>query len=317
MVKSGLSVIIISHKLDEILRISDRILVLRNGEVVADMQNAKADKASLAELIVGRKIKRPKQKKYRSAEKILSLKNICTNPSQGSPMGLKNINLDIMKGEIHGIAGVAGNGQRALCEFIAGHITPQSGIYNYNNSQIEVFNIKEFMSMGIAYIPEDRNSDGLIGDMSIQENAVLSELNNPQITSKLGFLISKECKTYAKSVCTKYDVRMQSLSQPARTLSGGNVQKLLIGRWLERDPNVIVACQPTRGLDEGAIASVHSMLIDAKLAGKAVLFVTEDLDELLLISDKISVMYNGSITTPKDAKTLEKREIGLMMTGTI
>jgi simple sugar transport system ATP-binding protein len=110
---------------------------------------------------------------------------------------------------------------------------------------------------------------------------------------------------------------MQSLSQPARTLSGGNVQKLLIGRWLERDPNVIVACQPTRGLDEGAIASVHSMLIDAKLAGKAVLFVTEDLDELLLISDKISVMYNGSITTPKDAKTLEKREIGLMMTGTI
>lgn len=317
MVKSGLSVIVISHKLDEILRISNRILVLRNGEVVADMRNNATDKAELAELIVGRKIKRPKQKKYNATERLLYLKNICTNPSQGSPMGLKNINLDLMKGEIHGIAGVAGNGQRALCELIAGHIIPRSGIYNYNNNQIELFKIKDFMSMGIAYIPEDRNSDGLIGDMSIQENAVLAELNNPQITSKLGFLISSECEAYAKSVCTKYDVRMQSLSQPARTLSGGNVQKLLIGRWLERDPNIIVACQPTRGLDEGAIASVHAMLIDAKMTGKAVLFVTEDLDELLLISDKISVMYNGSITTPKKAKALEKREIGLMMTGSI
>ena len=317
MVKSGLSVIIISHKLDEILRISDRILVLRNGEVVANMAKIKADKASLAELIVGRKIERPMQKKSHSIEKTLSLENICTNPSRGSPMGLVNVDLDLMKGEIHGIAGVAGNGQRALCEFVAGHVTPVSGNFLFDNKKINQFGIKEFMSMGIAYIPEDRNIDGLIGDMSIQENAVLSELKNPRICSKFGFLKAKECEMYAKNICDKYDVRMQSVSQPARLLSGGNVQKLLIGRWLERNPNVIIACQPTRGLDEGAIAAVHTMLIKAKLEGKAVLFVTEDLDELLLISDKISVMYNGSLTNPRKAKNLEKRELGLMMTGTI
>ncbi len=315
MVKSGLSVIIISHKLDEILRVSDKVLVLRNGEVVANLLKDRVSKTSLAELIVGRKIDRPEQKKSFSTNKILNLKSVYTNPTQGSPMGLKNVNLDLMRGEIHGIAGVAGNGQKALCEFIAGHIKPETGSFCFKGEEVKLFDVKSLMSRGIAYIPEDRNRDGLIGDMSIKENAILSELDNPKITSKLGFLVSKGCEAYAKNLCAKYDVRKQSLSQPARLLSGGNVQKLLIGRWLERNPDVIIACQPTRGLDEGAIAAVHSMLIEAKLNQKAVLFVTEDLDELLLISDKISVMYNGSLTTPRTQKQLEKREIGLMMTG--
>jgi len=315
MVKSGLSVILISHKLDEILRVSDRILVLRHGKVVADMARVKANKALLAELIVGRKIKRPIQKKAKFTSKVLDLNSINTSPTQGSPMGLKNIDLELRGGEIHGIAGVAGNGQRALCELIAGQIKPQSGNLAYKGVLVNSFNVKKFMAMGIAYIPEDRNIDGVIGDMSIQENSVLSELNNPKIATPRGFLLLKECVAYAKKFCKKYDVRTQSLSQPARLLSGGNVQKLLIGRWLERNPNVIIACQPTRGLDEGAIAAVHSMLLNAKSDGRAILVVTEDLDELLLISDKVSVMYNGSLTAAKQAKKLEKREIGLMMTG--
>ena len=315
MVKSGLSVILISHKLDEILRVSDRILVLRHGKVVADMARVKANKALLAELIVGRKIKRPIQKKAKFTSKVLDLNSINTSPTQGSPMGLKNIDLELRGGEIHGIAGVAGNGQRALCELIAGQIKPQSGNLAYKGVLVNSFNVKKFMAMGIAYIPEDRNIDGVIGDMSIQENSVLSELNNPKIATPRGFLLLKECVAYAKNICKKYDVRTQSLSQPARLLSGGNVQKLLIGRWLERNPNVIIACQPTRGLDEGAIAAVHSMLLNAKSDGRAILVVTEDLDELLLISDKVSVMYNGSLTAAKQAKKLEKREIGLMMTG--
>ena len=315
MVKSGLSVILISHKLDEILKVSDRILVLRHGKVVADMARVKANKALLAELIVGRKIKRPIQKKAKFTSNVLDLNSINTSPTQGSPMGLKNIDLELRGGEIHGIAGVAGNGQRALCELIAGQIKPQSGNLAYKGVLVNSFNVKKFMAMGIAYIPEDRNIDGVIGDMSIQENSVLSELNNPKIATPRGFLLIKECAAYAKTICKKYDVRTQSLSQPARLLSGGNVQKLLIGRWLERNPNVIIACQPTRGLDEGAIAAVHSMLLNAKSDGRAILVVTEDLDELLLISDKVSVMYNGSLTAAKQAKKLEKREIGLMMTG--
>jgi simple sugar transport system ATP-binding protein len=316
MVKSGLSVIIISHKLDEILRISDNILVLRQGKVVANMRREEATRTSLAELIVGRKIEAPNQKSNASTSLMVNLINISTKPSQGSPMGLKEVNLNLMGGEIHGIAGVAGNGQRALCELIAGHITPKGGLFKYKGVPLDIFNVKNFMEMGIAYIPEDRNIDGVISEMTIKENIILSELNNPKIASKLGIFQSDECEIYAKNICRKYDVRMQSISQPARLLSGGNVQKLLIGRWLERNPNVIIACQPTRGLDEGAIAAVHSMLLAAKSTGKAVLFVTEDLDELLLISDQVSVMFNGSLTSPKHAKNLEKREIGLMMTGT-
>ena len=316
MVKSGLSVILISHKLDEILKVSDRILVLRHGKVVADMVRAEANKALLAELIVGRKIERPIQKETKRISKVLDLNSIDTGPSPGSPMGLKNINLELQGGEIHGIAGVAGNGQRALCELLAGQIKPRNGILSYKGVLVNSFSVKQFMAMGIAYIPEDRNIDGVIGDMSIQENCILSELNNPKIATPTGLLLLNKCALYAKHICKKYDVRTQSLSQPARLLSGGNVQKLLIGRWLERNPNVIIACQPTRGLDEGAIAAVHSMLLNAKSAGKAILFVTEDLDELLLISDKVSVMYNGSLTLAKKVKELEKREIGMMMTGT-
>ena len=159
MVKSGLSVILISHKLNEILRVSDRILVLRQGKVVADMARVKANKALLAELIVGRKIKRPIQKKAKFTSNVLDLNSINTSPTQGSPMGLKNIDLELRGGEIHGIAGVAGNGQRALCELIAGQIKPQSGNLAYKGVLVNSFNVKKFMAMGIAYIPEDRNID--------------------------------------------------------------------------------------------------------------------------------------------------------------
>ena len=316
MVKSGLSVILISHKLDEILRVSDRILVLRHGKVVADMARTKANKGLLAELIVGRKIDRPTQQKAKTTSSVMNLNNLNTGPSQGSPRGLRDVNLELQGGEIHGIAGVAGNGQRALCELLSGQIKPYTGTVTYKGKLVNSFNVRQFMAMGIAYIPEDRNIDGVIGDMSIEENAILSELNNPELATSLGFLRLNKCELYSKHICKKYDVRTQSLTQPARLLSGGNVQKLLIGRWLERNPKVIIACQPTRGLDEGAIAAVQSMLLNAKSAGKAILVVTEDLDELLLISDKVSVMYNGSLTAPKQAKELTKREIGLMMTGT-
>lgn len=316
MVKSGLSVIIISHKLDEILKISDRIVVLRQGEVVSTIAKIDANKDDLAELIVGRKIFRPEKKETIPTQKILALTNISSQPSSGSPMGLKQLNLNLYGGEIHGVAGVSGNGQKALCELIAGHITPKIGSLEFNNISINQFNAKKFMDLGIAYIPEDRNLDGVIGDMSVLENSILSEMDNPTIKSSFGVLRSNKCELYSKKLCSENDVRTQSIHQPARLLSGGNVQKLLIGRWLQRNPKVIIACQPTRGLDEGAISAVHGMLLKAKSEGKAVLFVTEDLDELLLISDTISIIYNGTLSKPYNARQLEKREVGLMMTGT-
>ncbi len=315
MVKAGLGVIIISHKLDEILRISDRIIVLRNGELTGSMEKTNFNKTILAEMIVGKKIVRPIKKEGRKKEKLINIRALNVSPNIGSPMGLSDINFELFGGEIHGIAGVSGNGQRTFAEFLAGHIWPDSGDIFVSGNHVNKFTPEEFMNLGIAYIPEDRNSDGVVGELSILENGILTETRNPMIANQFGFLNRKRSKDFVSEICERNDVRFQSLNQPARLLSGGNIQKLLIGRWLKRNPQIIVACQPTRGLDEGAIASVQSLLLTERDRGRAVLFITEDLDELLLVSDVVSVMFDGKLIGPYPSEELEKREIGLMMTG--
>ena len=315
MVKAGLGVIIISHKLDEILRISDRIIVLRNGKLTGSMDKANFDKSSLAEMIVGKKIVRPKKIKGKKAEKLMEVKGLNVSSNIGSPMGLSDINFELFGGEIHGIAGVSGNGQRAFAEVMAGHIRPDSGDLLITGKRIKKFTPVAFMDVGVAYIPEDRTSDGVVGELSILDNGVLTETKNPKIANRFGFLNKKSSKDFVSEICEENDVRYQSLNQPTRLLSGGNIQKLLIGRWLKRNPEIIIACQPTRGLDEGAIVSVQKLLLEERDKGKAVLFITEDLDELLLVSDVISIMFDGKLMGPYNSEKLEKREIGLMMTG--
>mgnify|MGYP001161055684 FL=1 len=315
MVEAGLGVIIISHKLDEILRISDRIIVLRNGKISGSMEKSEFNKSSLAEMIVGKKIIRPDKEKCVRAEKFIDLRGINISPRVGSALGLFNINFQLFGGEIHGIAGVSGNGQRAFAEFLSGHITPDSGDFYISGSLVEKFTPEEFMNKGIAYIPEDRNSDGVVGELSILENGILTEIGNPKIRNKLGFLNKKKAIEFVTNICENNDVRYQSLFQPVRLLSGGNIQKFLIGRWLERDPEIIIACQPTRGLDEGAIVAVQKLLLLERNKGRAVLFITEDLDELLDVSDVVSIMFDGKLTGPFPSDKLEKRDIGLMMTG--
>jgi len=315
MVKAGLGVIIISHKLDEILRISDRIIVLRNGKLTGSMDKANFDKSSLAEMIVGKKIERPEKNKGKKAEKLMELIGLNISSNIGSPMGLSDINFELFGGEIHGIAGVSGNGQRAFAEVMAGHMRPDLGDLLINGKRIKKFTPRAFMDEGVAYIPEDRTSDGVVGELSILDNGVLTETKNPKIANRFGFLNKKSSTKFVGEICEENDVRFQSLNQPTRLLSGGNIQKLLIGRWLKRNPEIIIACQPTRGLDEGAIVSVQKLLLEERDKGKAVLFITEDLDELLLVSDVISIMFDGKLMGPYNSEKLEKREIGLMMTG--
>ena len=171
------------------------------------------------------------------------------------------------------------------------------------------------MELGIAYIPEDRNKDGLVGDMSIWENAIMTETSNSEIINNFGFIKTKISKENSSEICRLNDVRYQSIDQPSRLLSGGNVQKLLIGKWLNRKPRLIIACQPTRGLDEGAIAAVHKMILEARQNGDGIIIIGEDLDELITLSDKICVMYNGKLSKPLISSNIDKLKIGMMMSG--
>ena len=171
------------------------------------------------------------------------------------------------------------------------------------------------MNMGLAYIPEDRNSDGLVGDMEIWENAIMTEMDVSFFRNRFGIINRKTSFDRAKNLCETYDVRMQSIRQQSRLLSGGNVQKLLLGRWLMRKPKIIIACQPTRGLDEGAIASIQNLLLEAQQNGSAIILISEDLDELLTISDDIAVMYKGMLSNPIKTSATDKLTIGLKMAG--
>ena len=315
MVKEGLSVILISHKLNEILSVTDRIIVLRNGRVVGKVITKDAKRTDIAEMIVGGTVQYPKRENLKKGMEVIRLEDISCDPINESTKGLNKVNLSLFEGQILGIAGVTGNGQIPLAKMMAGHLKPRHGNIFFKNNVLTIHEPRHFMDRGIAYIPEDRNTDGLVGDMSVWENAVLTETENDEFRSPLGWLNSDHCKKAAQKLCHTYDVRTQSLGQPARLLSGGNVQKLLLGRWLGRDPKLLIACQPTRGLDEGAIASIQKLILEVRQKGNAVLLITEDLDELLMLSDRVAVIYNGNLSKTFKPENLDRSKIGLMMAG--
>ena len=313
MIETGLSVILISHKLNEILAVSDRIIVLRNGSSVGEIDTHSADREKIAEMIVGKKIDYPQKKKIPRKSKVLRLLDVSYNKADAP--NLSRVNLDLYGGQILGIAGVAGNGQTTLAKILAGHFKPTQGKIVFNEAKSVHTSPKSFMDFGVAYIPEDRNSDGIVGDMEIWENAIMTEMDDPYLRNSLGIINKKTSFDRSENLCETYDVRMQSIRQRSRLLSGGNVQKLLLGRWLMRKPKIIIACQPTRGLDEGAIASIQNLLLKAQQNGSAIILISEDLDELLTMSDDISVMYKGMLSDPTETSSTDKLSIGLRMAG--
>ncbi len=313
MVELGLSVILISHKLNEILRVSDRIIVLRDGALVGEVNTKSAVRSKIAEMIVGKKIEYPKKQDVKRKSQYLQLTDI-SYKSLSFP-AVQNINLTLSGGQILGIAGVAGNGQTTLAKLLSGHLKPSSGeVLFYENKKVNI-SPKSFMNLGLAYIPEDRNSDGLVGEMEIWENVIMTEIDTPSFRNKFGWINKSNSFERATNLCNIYDVRMQSIRQPCRLLSGGNVQKLLLGRWLMRSPKIIIACQPTRGLDEGAIASIQKLLLQARAKGSGIVLISEDLDELLSISDDVAVMYKGALSKPINTQHTDKLSIGLKMAG--
>jgi general nucleoside transport system ATP-binding protein len=307
----GLSIILISHKLHEVLAACSRICVLRGGKLVAERAANAVDKAELAELMVGRAIPQARAEPQAPGAAVLTLRNIAARRGSNA---LNNVSLTLHAGEITGIAGVSGNGQSLLADLIGGILDKSGGDMLLADQPINDLSARSMVAKRIARIPEDRHAEGLVGDMSVTEN-VISEAYRSRRFNRGGFIDWPEARTFALEIIEGYGVKCPSPEARVRLLSGGNMQKLILGRVMANEPVVVMANQPTRGLDVGAVNYVHERLIAARRRGAAILLISEDLDELLALSDRIAVMYRGELSAPIPRGEVNINMLGLMMTG--
>ena len=315
MAAQGLAIIIISHKLQEVMAISDRVVVLRAGQVAGAAVTATVDRDQLAEMIVGRQVERPSLAPLAAGVELLSLRRVSVQDKGEQRRLLDTINLQIRACEIVGVAGVSGNGQSSLADVLSGLRAPDEGEFILHGQPQSRLSPRSLTRQGLARIPEDRHTQGVVSEMSLWENLLLDELGEKPVWRMAMFLDRKVARRQARKLLEAFDVRCSNEEQPAGLLSGGNMQKLILSRNLARNPDVILANQPTRGLDEGAIAAVHTLLIAARNRGAGVLLITEDLDELLRLSDRVVVMHNGHMSESLPCTGLSARELGLRMSG--
>ena len=314
LAKGGLAVIFISHKLHEILAISDRVAVLRRGAIAGEVATKDASRALLAEMMVGRKVVRPRLTAMPPGETVLSLNTITIAP-KGANRLLDNVSLDVRAHEIVGIAGVAGNGQKPLADLLCGLARPTSGTMQLFGEDTSRAGPAALVAKGVGRIPEDRHASGIIADMDIWENLISESLRAPGTTRARMFVNKARAIGRAHGMIERFDVRCKGPGAQIGLLSGGNIQKLILARALTGGPPFILASQPVRGLDEGAIAYVHTRLLEARKAGAAIVLISEDLDELMTMCDAIVVMYHGTMSAPFSPAEKSAPEIGLMMAG--
>lgn len=307
LVEKGLAVIFITHKLQEVMSASDRCAVLRHGKIVHECATADTSTKALAEAMVGGTIPEAKKGKTLPGEERLRLENVCLGENS-------EINMSLFSKQILGIAGVSGNGQQRLASYISGTLPTASGTTSFAGKKIEKISPQTMLSYGIGRIPEDRNAIGVVGDMTVSENIIAEEYKSEKFNFR-GCLRFKEIKKQSKRLIEKFDIRCKGPNATTRQLSGGNMQKLILARVLDKNPNVIIASQPTWGLDVGASAFVHQQLIDARDQGAAVLLITEDLDELFKMADRIQVIYKGKLSPSIDPKKVDAATLGLAMSG--
>ncbi|MBE4908668.1 ABC transporter ATP-binding protein [Bacillus luteolus] len=315
LIKEGKSIIIITHKLKEIKAVADRCTVIRRGKGIGTVSVAESSEATLAEMMVGRHVSfKVEKEESKPGNVVLEIDSLFVKNAR-KVMGLKNFSLEVRAGEIVGIAGVEGNGQSDLVEGITGLRKVESGKILLNGEDITNIPIRQRIDKGIGHIPEDRQKRGLVLDYTLQSNMVLEVYNKPPF-SKFGLLNENAMKEYAKKILENFDVRSgEGAISIARTLSGGNQQKAIIGRELELDPNLLIAVQPTRGLDVGSIEYIHKRLIEHRDNGKAVLLISLELDEVLQLSDRIAIVNNGELVGIVNASETDENEVGLMMAG--
>jgi ABC-type uncharacterized transport system ATPase subunit len=309
----GNAIIIITHKLHEVLAISDRVAILRKGRVVGTVKTGETNEKELAELMVGRpvslEINRPETTSKKTVLKVVDLSVV----NEDGTRGLKNVNFKLKSGEILGVAGVAGSGQRELCETIAGLMEAKTGAILYNKENIIGKTPDEIINLGISmsFVPEDRLGMGLVGSMDMVDNMLLKSYKKNK-----GFIIDKKpSRKLAEELVEKLSIITPGIETPVRMLSGGNVQKVLLGREIESEPNVLITAYPVRGLDINSSYIIYDLLNEQKKKNVAILFIGEDLDVLLELSDRIMVLCHGEVMGIVDAKNTSKEEIGLMMAG--
>jgi len=311
----GKTIVIITHKLGEVLAISDDVTVMRDGKVVGRVKTKETSAAELARLMVGREVLlRVEKPPAKPGAVVLSVRNFSVRSATG-PV-LKGVTFDVRAGEIVGVAGVEGNGQRELIEAIAGLVESAfvSGEMTLDGTPLAGLDARTRRERGIAHIPEDRHRRGLLLDFGLDENAILGVHYRPPVTS--GVIVDdREVQRRTADIIQRFDVRPPNPALPARALSGGNQQKLIIGRELELKPRLLLVAQPTRGVDIGAIEFIHRKLVELRDAGCAVLLVSAELDEVMSLSDRLLVIHGGRIAGEVDPASAKPAEVGLLMTG--
>jgi simple sugar transport system ATP-binding protein len=315
MAASGQPIIFISHKLDEVLAIADRITVLRRGRVTATVNTKDTSKAELARLMVGREVLfRIQKPPAQPGPEILQVKDISCENDRGLP-ALRQLCLAVRAGEIVGIAGVAGNGQTELAEVITGLRLATGGQVIVQGQDVTNRPATTTIDQGMAHIPADRTGVGSVPNLDLADNLILKSYRRPPIGQGWSINLSL-AREQAERLIKQFDVKTPSIDTPARLLSGGNLQKLILAREISRQPKVVIAVYPVRGLDVGAIEAVHQRLIDERNQGAGILLISEDLDELLSLSDRILVIFEGQIVGEVPPEDERIGEIGLMMAGT-
>ncbi len=317
LAREGKSILFISHKLAEIMAVADRCSVLRKGKYIGTVNTKDTNIEELSAMMVGRNVNFHVEKKpSKPGKPILEVKNMTVASKIHKNNAVKNVSLTVRSGEIVCIAGIDGNGQTEFVHGLTGLDPLVSGTITLEGKDITKSSIREKSILGMSHIPEDRHKHGLVLDYSLEDNLVLQTYFKPEFTSKLGFLKRDAIRSYAEKIISEYDVRSgQGPITIARSMSGGNQQKAIVGREIEKDPELLIAVQPTRGLDVGAIEYIHKQLVKERDEGKAVLLVSLELDEVMDVSDRILVMYEGEIVGEFDPKKTTEEELGLYMAG--
>ncbi len=309
----GTSVVFISHKLNEVLDIADRVTVLRRGEKIDTVSTDGATERSLASLMVGREVLlRVEKSEHKTGEPLLELEGLCAHDDRGLP-AVREVSLEVRAGEIVGLAGIDENGQSELIETIMGLRKPDAGSVRVAGRDVTHAGPRDTLASGVSHIAEDRHRRGLVLEFSLAENLALREYKTKRFSSS-GFISPKKMVAWARKLLKEFDVRGGDPSTRAGALSGGNQQKVVIARELNADPKVIIAAQPTRGLDVGAIEFVHRRLVEARDAGCGVLLVSLELEEVRSLSDRVLVIYEGEIVTELPPESSEE-DFGVYMTG--
>ncbi|MCC6330032.1 MAG: ABC transporter ATP-binding protein [Acidobacteria bacterium] len=314
MKEQGKTIIIITHKLEEVLAISDEVTVMRDGRSVGNVRTADTNAKDLARMIVGRDVLlRVEKTDAEPGGLVLEVRDLVVQGRHG--VAVDKVSFTVAAGEIVGIAGIEGNGQTELIEALAGLLKPRSGQIEFEGRDVTDLGARRLKELGVAHIPEDRHKRGLLLNFDLAENSILGVHYRPPIAAASGFISSAAVQKRVGEIISDFDVRPPVAELPAKALSGGNQQKLIIGREFELDPKLLLVSQPTRGVDIGAIEFIHKAIIDLRDKGRAILLVSAELEEVTALADRLLIIRDGKIVGEVDPKTTSVEEIGLMMTG--